>query len=114
MCGWVIYFLKGATYEATITIDGVADIANATEWRVRCVDERQNVILTASSVGASPMLVLVPNTDGKSMRMTVPATTTSAMVVQSGYYDLEVLWTNGVVRRYISRGSVEVVQKAGA
>jgi hypothetical protein len=107
---WTIYLLKGATYEATITMSGVADIATATEWRVRCVDEAGNAIFTASSVGASPMLVSLTTS---SYRLTIPAATTATMDVEAGYYDFEVLWTGGTVRRYIARGNVQVIAKAG-
>lgn len=108
---WTIYLLKGATYEATINMTGVADIATATEWRVRCVDEAGNAIFTASSVGASPMLVSLTSS---SYRLTIPAATTSTMDIEAGYYDFEICWTGGVVRRYIARGNVQVIQKAGA
>jgi hypothetical protein len=113
MCGYVINILKGATYEATVKMEGVADIATAQEWRVRCVDEQQAVLLTASSVGANPMMVLMPNTTD-TMRLTIPAATTATLAPQTGYFDFEIVWSGNVVRRYISRGQVRIVQKAGA
>jgi len=112
MCPWVIYLMRGATYEATVTVTGVADIATAAEWRLRCVDQNQVVILAASSIGANPMLVPMPG-QTNSMRLTVPASVTATLAVQSGYYDLEIAWASGTVRRYISLGSLQVLQKAG-
>lgn len=110
MAGWIISILKGATFEATITMSGVANIATATEWRLRCVDNNNSSILTASSIGASPMLVSLSS---NSFRLTVPAATTAAMTVQNGFYDFEIVWADGSIRRYISRGDMQVLQKAG-
>jgi hypothetical protein len=112
MCPWVIYLMRGATYEATVTITGVADIATAQEWRLRCVNESQAEFLTASSTGASPRFVAVPGQAG-AMKLTIPASVTALIGVQTGYYDLELTWTGGIVRRYISRGTVQVLEKAG-
>lgn len=50
-----------------------------------------------------------------SYRLTIPASTTAGMDVEAGFYDFEICWAGGAtIRRYIARGAVQVVQKAGA
>lgn len=106
---WPINILKGATYEATITMVGVADIASATLWRVRAVDEAGNSIFNATTANG----MLVAGATAAEKRLVLAAADTAALQVEAGNYDLEVEWSGGVVRRYIARGVVQVIPKAG-
>lgn len=111
MAVWNINFSKGATYQVTLTIDGVADITNATEWRLTCAQPNGTVFLTASSTGVSPMFVATAQ--AKTKILAVPSATTLTFPHGNGRYDFEVHWAGGVVRRYINNGSVQVTSEVG-
>lgn len=111
MAVWNINIHKGATYQVTLTIDGVADIGAATEWRLTCAQPNGTVFLTASSIGASPMFVATAL--AKTKILAIPSATTLTLPQGNGRYDFEVHWTGGVVRRYIANGSVQVTSEVG-
>lgn len=111
MGAWNIVLAQGATYQATITMVGVADIATATEWRLIGSMSGQAAFLVASSTGVSPMLQAGINSAQKIL--VVPAASTAVYPLGNGRYDFEILWTGGVVRRYISNGYLQVDPKVG-
>lgn len=111
MAVWNITFNQGATYQVTLTINGVSDIALATEWRLTCAAPDGTVFLTASSAGGSPMIIAGAQPYIKTL--VVPAATTATFPLGNGRYDFEIHWAGGVVRRYIANGSVQVTSEVG-
>ena len=112
MANWNIIIAREATYQVTITMSGVSDIALATEWRLTCSMPDQAAFLVASSTGVSPMFL--PGTSSAQKILAIPAATTATMPLGNGRYDFDILWTGGVVRRYISNGYLQVNPKVGA
>jgi hypothetical protein len=88
-----IIFARGATYEATLTLENVDDIATATLWRVRC-----------AMPNAAPFL---------------EATTSNGLIVattsanSNGRYDFEVEFPAGVIRRYLANQPLQVIPEVG-
>lgn len=106
---WNIIFSRGATYQVTLTISGVADIALATEWRLVCSLPDQAAFLTATTANG----MFVAGATAAQKILVVPAATTSTMDLGNGRYDFEVDWPGGVVRRYISNGYVQINPEVG-
>jgi hypothetical protein len=94
---WNIIFAKGATYQQTITVTGVPDIASATEWTVRCAFPGSAAFLTATITKT----------------LIVPAATTAAFDLGNARFDFEITWPGDVVRRYYSNGLCQVNPEAG-
>ena len=106
---WTIVFEQGATYTQVITIDGVADIASATDWELVCADSDGVVYVTASITNGR-----ITGSDPASKTVTIPASVTSGMPLGNGRFDFNVKFAGGVVRRYYSLGLAQVNPAAGA
>jgi hypothetical protein len=106
---WNINFFQGATYQQTITVTGVADIATATEWRVNCAFPGSTPFLTATI--ANGMIVAGATTNQKIM--VIPAATTALFDLGNARFDFEIEWTGGVIRRYVANGFAQVNPAAG-
>lgn len=106
---WNIIFLQGATYQQTITVTGVADIASATVWRVNCAFPGSAPFLTATTTNG--MIVAGATTNQKIM--VIPAATTALFDLGNARFDFEIEWTGGVIRRYVANGLVQVNPPAG-
>lgn len=106
---WNVIFNKGATYQTTVTMTGVADIATATAWRLICAFPDQAPFLTASTAngmitaGSSPAQKII----------TVPAADTADFDTGNGRFDFEIEWTGGIVRRYVAGGNMQVNPATG-
>lgn len=101
---WNIIIAQGATYESTITITGVSDIASATEWRLIASFPNQEPFLTATTNNG----LIVAGTAVNSKVLRIPAATTATYATGNGKFDFEVLWSGGIVRRYQSNGFLQV------
>lgn len=113
MAVWNIIMARGATYEETITLTGVPDIASATEWKVRFAQADATAFLTASIANGMIVDVSPPVTGKKLLR--IPAATTSTLPIGNAWFDFEVEWSAGtIVRRYVSAGYAQVNAKVGA
>lgn len=106
---WNIIFNQGATYQQTITVTGVADIASATEWRVNCAFPGEAPFLSATTTNG--MIVAGITTNQKIM--VIPAATTALFDRGNARFDFEIEWTGGVIRRYVANGMVQVNPAAG-
>jgi hypothetical protein len=104
-----IIFPRGATYEATFTVENVADIGSATVWRVRCAMPNAAPFLEATTTNG----LIVPTTSANSKTLRVPPTTTAAMPLGNGRYDFEVEFPAGVVRRYLANQPLQVIPEVG-
>ena len=107
---WNIIIQRGATYEQSVTIEGVADIANATEWRLIMAFSGQPPFFTASTING----MIVDGTTPATKTIIIPPTETDEMELGNARYDFEVLFPGTVVRRYVSNGSVQINPEAGA
>lgn len=109
MTRWNIIFAKNRTYQQTITVDGVPDIATATGWFIVCAFPNEAPFLTAST--ANGMLTAGATTNQKVM--TVDATTTNGFQTGNGRFDFYIEWAGGVRRPYYIGGQVQVLPYAG-
>lgn len=106
---WNIVFARGATYQQTINVAGVADIAAATLWRVRCAMPNDTPFLEATT--ANGMLQAGATTSQKIM--SIPAATTATFPLGNGRFDFEIEWAGGIVRRYVSGSLAQVNPEVG-
>jgi len=113
---WDIEFEQGAEFQSAVTIStwpaSYPALATATEWRLSAAQSGQLAFLTASSIGASPMITL--NGAKTVGTIKVPAATTLLMPLGSAKYDLDIHFPGSVVKRIISLGNATVVEYAGA
>jgi len=109
MAIWNIIISRGATYQATITVAGVSDIGLATEWRLTCSMPNQPAFLIATTTNG----LFVPGTSSAQKILAIPSQDTATMPLGNGRYDFDILWTGGVVRRYIANGYMQVNPKVG-
>lgn len=100
---WNIVIAQGATYESTITITGVADIASATDWRLTAAFPNQSPFLIATITNG----LFVAGTSVNQKVLRIPAATTATYETGNGKFDFEVVW-GSIVRRYQSNGLVQV------
>lgn len=110
MGAWNMVISQGATYQATITMSGIADIALATEWRLVMSMPNQTAFATATIANGG----FQPGTSAAQKILVLTAANTALYPLGNGRYDFEILWTGGVVRRYISNGYLQVNPKVGA
>jgi hypothetical protein len=110
MANWNIIINREATYQVTLTMSGIADIALATEWRLTLAMPNAAPFLTATTANG----LFLPGTSSAQKILAIPAATTTTMPLGNGRYDFDILWTGGVVRRYIANGYLQVNPKAGA
>jgi hypothetical protein len=106
---WNIVFSRGATYQQVITVDGVVDIASATEWRVRCAMPNESAFLEATVTNG----MLQPGASASQKIMVVSAATTALFPTGNGRFDFEIEWSGGVIRRYVSGSLVQVNPEVG-
>lgn len=106
---WTVIFNKGATYQTTITMTGVADIATATAWRMIFAFPDQAPFLTASTTNG---LITAGATSAQKI-VTIPAATTALFDTGNGRFDFEIEWTGGVIRRYVAGGNMQVNPATG-
>lgn len=106
---WNIIFAQGATYEQTITMDGVSDIATATLWRLSFAMSNDAPFLTATTANG----YLVPTGSANERKILIPASITDAMPLGNGRFDFEIEWAGPIVRRYVSNGYCQVNPPAG-
>jgi hypothetical protein len=106
---WNIIFERSATYQVTITVDNVPNIATATDWRLICAQPNEPAFLVATIANGN----FLPTAQSNSKILVVPASATAVMPLGNARYDFEIVWTGGVVYRYISNGLVQVNPKAG-
>ncbi len=113
MSVWNIIIERGATYEQTITLTGVTDIASATEWKIRFAQSDGAAFLTAS-IANGMISDVSPPVVGKK-KVVIPAATTATLPIGNARFDFEVEWSGGtLVRRYVSGGDAQVNPKVGA
>jgi hypothetical protein len=110
MASWNIIINREATYQVTLTMSGISDIALATEWRLTMSMPNQAAFLVASTANG----LFLPGTSSAQKILVIPAATTTTMPLGNGRYDFDILWAGGVVRRYIANGYLQVNPKAGA
>jgi len=106
---WNLVFAKGANYTQTITVTGVANIATATEWRVRCAFPDESAFLVATSNNG----MLIAGTSSSQKILTVTAATTSGFALGNARFDFEVEFPDGTVSRYISNGLCQINPEVG-
>lgn len=112
MAVWNIIMARGATYESTITLTGVSDIASATEWKIRFAQSDGTPFLTASIANGMISDVSPPVVGRK--QLTIPAATTATLPIGNARFDFEVEWSGGtIVRRYVSNADAQVNPKVG-
>lgn len=105
---WNIIFEQGATYQVTINVAGIPNIATATDWRITCAMAKDDPFLVATTSN-----YLAPGTSASQKVMTIPASLTDDFVTGNGRYDFDILFPGNLVYRYISNGYVQVNPKAG-
>jgi hypothetical protein len=106
---WNVIFNKGATYQTTITMTGVADIATATAWRMIFAFPDQAPFLTASTTNG---LITAGATSAQKI-VTIPAATTALFDTGNGRFDFEIEWAGGLIRRYVAGGNMQVNPATG-
>lgn len=106
---WTVIFNKGATYQTTITMTGVADIASATAWRMIFAFPDQTPFLTASTANG---MITAGATSAQKI-VTIPAATTALFDTGNGHFDFEIEWAGGVIRRYVAGGNMQVNPATG-
>jgi hypothetical protein len=109
MARWNIIFAKGKTYQQTITLDGVADIASATNWQIDCAFPNEAPFLQASTANGLLQAGLTNN----QKIMVIPAATTALFDTGNGRFDFYIEWAGGVKRPYYIGGNVQVLPYAG-
>lgn len=109
MSRWTIIFAKGQTYQQTITLTGVADIASATGWSVVCAMPNEAAFLTATT--ANGLLTAGATTAEKIM--VIPAATTATFDGGNGKFDFYIEWAGGVKRPYYLGGALQVLPYVG-
>jgi hypothetical protein len=107
---WNIVFARGATYTQTITVTGVANIATATEWRIRCAFPNEPEFLLATTNNG---LMIAGATTSQKV-LVVPAATTALFDLGNARFDFEVAFPDGSVSRYISNGLCQINPEVGA
>lgn len=107
---WNIIFNRGATYQQTITLAGVADIATATDWVVRCAMPDSAPFVTATIENG----MMIPTEDANSYVMQVSAADTLEFPLGNGRFDFEVWFPGDIVRRYVAGAFVQVNPEVGA
>lgn len=101
---WNIVIARGATYTQSITVDGVANIASATLWRVRIAMTDGTIVTATTSNG-----MIGAGTGANNKVLTLTPTTTNSMPLGNGRFDFDVEWASGAtVARYVSNGNVQV------
>jgi hypothetical protein len=105
---WNIVFSKGSTYQQTIQMQGVADIASATGWTVRCAFPGAAPFLTATI--ANGMII---GEDPDTKTLIVPAATTDTFELGNARFDFEITWAGNVVRRYYANGLCQINPEVG-
>ena len=106
---WKIEFAKGYSYEDTITITGVADIATATGWFLSCAMPNEAPFLAAST--ANGLLIAGASSNQKLVR--IPAATTANFPVGNGRFDFWIEWAGGRKIPYYLGGPVTVQPYTG-
>lgn len=107
---WNIVFNRGATYQTTITLDGVADIATATDWVVRCAMPDSEPFVTVNIGNGGMIATAEPN----AYIMQIQAADTADFPLGNGRFDFEVWFPENIVRRYVSGALVQVNPEVGA
>ena len=113
---WNIVFAQNAEYQETVSVgtwpSTYPALSTATEWRLTMSKPDAAAFLTASSIGASPMITLnVGKTVGT---IIVPVATTSLLPLGSARYDLDIFFPSSITKRLISLGYAQVITHAGA
>ena len=106
---WNIVFAKGANYTQTITVSGVANIATASAWRIRCAFPNEAAFLTATTANG---MIVAGNSSAQKI-LTVPAATTALFDLGNARFDFEVEFPDGTISRYLSNGLVQVNPEVG-
>jgi hypothetical protein len=109
MSKWNIIFAKGRTYQQTITLDGVADIASATGWSVHCAMPNEATFLEATTANG----LLIAGATSNEKVMVIPAATTANFETGNGRFDFFVEWSGGVKRPYYLGGGLQVLPYVG-
>jgi hypothetical protein len=109
MARWNIIFAKGKTYQQTITLTGVADIATATEWRIDCAFPNEAPFLSASIANG----YMLPGNASNQKIMVIPASVTDLFSTGNGRFDFWIEWSGGIKRPYYIGGQVQVLPYAG-
>lgn len=106
---WNIVFAQGATYEETLYVQGIADIGDATEWRLTCAFPDQAPFLIASTENG----MILPGTNAAQKIIVIPAETTADFTPGNGRYDLDIFFPDDVVTRIVSNGLCQVNPSVG-
>lgn len=106
---WNLNFIKGRTYQTTLTITGVADIATATSWRLDAAFPNEAPFLQAST---SNGLFVAGNAANQKI-LVIPSGTTALWAMGNGRFDFWIEWAGGVKRPYYTNGSMSVTSPVG-
>jgi hypothetical protein len=107
---WNIVIARGATYQQTITVTGVADIASATLWRITMAMPNEPPFVIATTANGK----MTAGSSASQKILGLPAAETEVYPLGNGRFDFDIEWTGGIVRRYISNGTVQVNPEVGA
>jgi len=107
---WNIVIARGATYQQTITVSGVADIATATLWRITCAMPNQAPFVIATTSNGK----MIAGASASQKILILPAAETESYPLGNGRFDFDIEWTGGIIRRYVSGGMVQVNPEVGA
>lgn len=93
---WNISFIRGKTYQQTITMSGVSDIATATGWTLKFAFPNAAPCLTATTANG----LLVAGSTSAQKILVVPVATTLGIDAGNGEFIFSIEWTGGVSRPY--------------
>lgn len=93
---WNINFIRGKTYQQTITVAGIADIATATAWHIDCAMPNETPFLQASTANG----YLIAGATSAQKILVVPASATANYAAGNGRFTFWIEWAGGVKRPY--------------
>jgi hypothetical protein len=109
MARWNIVIAKARTYQQTITINGVADIATATRWVLECAFPNETPFLVAATDNG----LMLAGAAANQKILVVPAASTELFKTGNGRFDFYIEWAGGVKRPYYIGGSLSVIPFSG-
>ncbi len=96
---WTINIQKGASYTQSITVNGIADISSATEWRIVIGNPGGDSILEASTLNG-----LITGGGPNVRVISLPPATTQTLLPGNYRFDFDILWGSTRTERLYALG----------
>lgn len=93
---WNINFIRGKTYQQTITVAGIADIATATAWHIDFALPNETPFLQASTANG----YMIAGATSAQKILVVPASATAGYSAGNARFMFWIEWAGGEKRPY--------------